>query len=518
MTVDEAVRRLRAFKRGKPLPFGEKLRVPRLTDERSLVLAFVKMGGESAPWGVAYGRPGKTPRVLTVPEPRTRDSVADMMLEVAPTLLTHLHHPQFSSLGPDPETRLPPFQVWLPNGAHLEMLHHLAYAYTFTRFGKRDRWMRLRLLGHACSWLFREAHRPGQMIVMPAARVLTDAYTFPAETTRQGHVGFLLAWLRTRGGQAARVRAAADAERLSVSTSMDPAVEREELAPYVDMYNDARRSGDDKTLTRATQRIHRILSEELRRRFDLTEAVIATLRADRRKENSELSKFVEESMKEHRLQYRRVEQRRDDAEDGPAFIPSPETDRYPAAAASRFYVHEASEDHFDRLLVHDDRELQARLVSTGEAIAGTIVDVRNEGRGRRTVPIWVVESQGALPLRLREDAIVCVVGLPKRQLRIRRVEQLANGGYRFELEVISLKTVPRKDARGVLPATARKLKRRRVVLVKPSMDQISRRKSQLIWNKDVPGGWLTHALPKVQGARLPVGVAENLRELGTEEA
>ena len=69
------------------------------------------------------------PKVLTVPEPRTRDAVAEMMLEFAPALLTHVHHPQRSSpFGPDPEARLPPFQVWLPNDTHLEMLHHLAYA------------------------------------------------------------------------------------------------------------------------------------------------------------------------------------------------------------------------------------------------------------------------------------------------------------------------------------------------------------------------------------------------------
>ena len=518
MRVDEVVRRLRAFEKGKPLPFGKRLRVPRLRNEQVMVLAFVRMGGESAPWGLAYGCPEKPPRVLTVPEPRTRDAVAEMMLEVAPALLTHLNHPLFSSFGPHPEIQLPPFQVWLPNDAHLEMLHHLAYAYTFTRFGKRERWKQLRLLGHACGWLFREAHRPGQMIVMSASRVLTEAYTFPAETTRQGHLGFLLAWLQTRGGHAARARAATKAERLSVSANMEPAVEREELAPYVDVYNKARRKADEKTLEHSALRLHEILDRELRRRFGLTEAAIAVLRADRRKENSKLPGFVEESMREHRLQYRRVEQNRDDEEDGPAFTPSPETDRYPAAAASRFYVHEASEDHFDRLLVHDDRELQARLVATGEAIAGAIVDVRNEGWGRRTIPVWVVDSKRELPLRLRRDSEVCVVGLPTRRLRVRRIEQLRDGGYRFELQVTSLVTVPGRDAVGVLSATDPKLKRRKVVLVKPSMGQISRRKSRLIWNRDVPGGWLTHAVPMVPGARLPGGVAENLRKLGAREA
>ena len=47
---------------GKPLPRGETLRVKRLPDEQILILAFVKMGGESSPWGIAYGRPGRSPR------------------------------------------------------------------------------------------------------------------------------------------------------------------------------------------------------------------------------------------------------------------------------------------------------------------------------------------------------------------------------------------------------------------------------------------------------------------------
>ena len=66
------------------------------------------------------------------------------------------------------------------------MLNHHAYAYTFTKFCEPARWQRLQMLGRACGWLFREAQRPGQMAVMSASRVLSDAYTFPAETTRVG--------------------------------------------------------------------------------------------------------------------------------------------------------------------------------------------------------------------------------------------------------------------------------------------------------------------------------------------
>jgi hypothetical protein len=312
--------------------------------------------------------------------------------------------------------------------------------------------------------------------------------------------------------------AAAEAERLAVSTSLDPALERDELAPYVEMHNEARDAGDQTKLERARRRIHKVLEEELLRRFALTEAAIEVIRSDRRRENAGLAKFVEESMGEHRLQYRRMEQKVDDAQDGPAFTPSPETDRYPAAAASRFYVHEASQEYLDRLMVHDDRELQAQLVASGEAIAGMIVDVRNEGTGRKTIPIWVVESHGDLPLRLREDAEVCVVGLPSRKLRIREIEKTEDQGYRFELVVTSLIKGPRDNDGSVLEATSPKLKRKNVVLVKPSMDQIARRKSMLIWNRDVPGAWLTHAVPKVPESTLPRGVAEDLREVGADEA
>lgn len=169
-------------------------------------------------------------------------------------------------------------------------------------------------------------------------------------------------------------------------------------------------------------------------------------------------------------------------------------------------------------MVHDDQELQAQLVATGEAIAGTIMEVRNEGAGRKTIPVWVVESRGELPLRLREDSELCVVGLPTRKMRIRQIEKTTGQGYRFELVVTGLINGPRDNDGSVLPAASPKLKRKKVVLVKPSMDQIARRKSMLIWKRDVPGAWLTHAVPKVLESKLPRGVAEDLREIGADEA
>ncbi len=508
MTADEVVRRLRAYEAGEPLKSGETLRVNRLPTDQVLMLAFVKMGGESAPWGVAYGRPGGQRQILTIPEPRTRDDVAQMMLEFAPALLTHLQHPDFSAFGRDPDTRVPPFQVWLPNPSHVEMLHHIAYAYTFTRFGPPERYTRLNQLGHACGWLFREAQRPGQMIVMTATELLKEAFTFPAETTRLGHLGFLLAWLDTKGNRESRVGAAVQAERLSIATNINPADERDELEPYVRMFNEARTGGDAEQRDRAVRRIRRLLAAELERRMELTERAYDIIHVDKRRENAGLAELVKFSMDEHRLQFRRIEVQAADKEDGPAFRPSPETDRYPPAAGSRFYVQEASEERRDLLLVHDDRELQAEMVARGEAIAGTIVDVRDDGTGRKSLPVWTLESDGELPMRLRESSSVCVVGLSGRRLRIRQIERSPQMVYRIELEVTSLKKVVEKPKAPA--ANSKELIGDRVILVKPSMDQIARRRSFLIWKKDHPGAWLTHRVPRVVGADLPKEIAEDL--------
>src|ERR1051326_3823316 len=88
------IRKLLAYNMGRPLPRGSKLSVPIRETRQPLVLAFIRMGGESRPWGVAYGPPGK-PRILTVPEARDRELVGQMMENFAPALLEHMGHPKY---------------------------------------------------------------------------------------------------------------------------------------------------------------------------------------------------------------------------------------------------------------------------------------------------------------------------------------------------------------------------------------------------------------------------------------
>jgi hypothetical protein len=505
MTEHEVVRRLEAFHGGKPLPQGETLRVRRLAPADILVVAFVRMGGESAPWGIAYGPPDKAPRVLTAPEPRNRDFVADMMAEFAPTLLGHLQHPSHGGRLVERGDELATRQVWLPNLSHLEMFHNLAYSYTFTKFGSEARRELLNALGRAAGWLFREAHRPGQTAVAVATNVLTEAYTFPTETIRQGHLGFLLAWLTTTGGREARMRAAEKVERDSISTSLNPDFESKPLEPALAVFNEARAAKRAPDEQRAREKIHGLLKPDLVRRFTLTCEAIDVLGRDRRRENAGLDVLEKATRDEQFRQYLRIEYRLDDPEDGPPFVPSPETDRSPAAAASRYFVLEASQQLLEGLLVHDDGELADEMIAEGRAIRGTVISVANEGNGR-TVPVWVLDADASLPLRLREGSDVCVLGCPKRQGVIRDVST-TGGRYRIEVQITTCVTVPR-GVTNVLPATSPLLKGRTITLVPPPKDGISRLKSRRVWDKDVAGKRLTQAAARGVKADLPDEVVD----------
>lgn len=511
MTGDQIVKRLEAWAAGKPLPRGSTRHVHIASDSDLLILAFVRMGGESAPWGIAHGLPGKKPTILTVPEGRNRTLVADMAAEFAPSLLRHFRHPDYDSASPNALEAIGSLrQLWLPNATHLDMLHFIAYAYTFTKVGERDRAKTLNKLGRAAGWLFREANRPGQQTVMVASEALRAAYTFPAEDVRQAHLGFLLAWLETKGGREARVRAAQEAEQKAVATSLDPPVERDDLEPAVEGWNEAERGNDAKARSRHASTIEAKLRSDLVRRFELAEQAIDVLRRDSRRVNSGIDRLVAVSNEELWFQFLRQELKIDDEQDGPAITLSPETDRYPALAASRYFVHEASEELYLSALVHDDEDMQAEVIAEGHALRGVITSVEDVDPGRRLEPIWTLRVSDEAPLRVREGSWLCVAGTPKRSARVRSIERAGPGELEVQVEITGWKKKPKEGPRDVLAADDARLVGTEVTLVPDSAEGMFRRKSQKTWQRDTPGGWLTHSRPAGPGADLPDDVGEDV--------
>ncbi len=496
----EIVRRLKAWKSGRPAPRGSTLHFPLPADGDILIAAFVRMGGESSPWGIVLGHPGRKPKTWTVPEARNRDLVGDMISEVAPLLLAHFHHPDFSDDSDEVlDGEVPLRQLWLPNPSHLDMLHYINYTYAFTRWGDADRSRLLRATGRLSGFLFREAKRPGQVTVMVATEVLRESHSFPAEDVRQGHLGFLLAWLQTQGARGTRMKAAQDAEALSIGSSLDPALERDQLQDLVDGWNAAVKNSDEKGARLRARDIQASLTEELERRFHLVERSITCLREDPREANGGVTGLAQESIRQLASQYLRLELKRPGPKEEPPFTPSPETDRNPAAAAAMYYLHEASEEARVAALVHDDKEMQLEVIADGEGIEGEVVSVEEVKEGRVTHPVWTLKVRDLYPLRVREGAHLCVAGAARREVHVQSIVPAGPGELRVQVEVVAqFKDVSGAVYTRVYPASDRRYIGRVVRLLPTSMESIPRLKSSAVWNKDVPGAWLTHAKPGAQ--------------------
>jgi hypothetical protein len=514
----QALQKLQAWKEGHPLPRGETLHFPISDDEGVLVLAFVRMGGESSPWGIAFGSPASGPNVRTVTEPRDREQVAAMVAEFAPALLEHVLHPEYSGLVVSSHRDERPLrQLWVPNSSHVDMLHHLAYAYTFARKGQPERVPVLNSLGRAAGWLFREFNRPGQVSVMAASDALRESYTFPCEEIRQGHLGYLLAWLETRGNLQTRLAAVELAERRSISTSLDPAVERDDLAERVERFAEARREVRKSDERRAAREIAQILQKELEHRFERTVAAIERLRGDRRRLNRGVKQLVADAHASQWWEYLQTERKILDNPGARVFIPSPETDRHSATAAAHYFVQQGCEERRASLLLEDDREMQAEALAAGEAIQGTIRAVAEEGTGRASKPVWTVETDGEAPTKLRKGQMVFVARLRSRKGRIRDVS-IRGGNTLFELEITALKTQPRVNVKGaVLKATDKALRGTVVMLLPSSLDGIHELKKKKLYERGTPGSWVTDARPGGYRADLPTevsGLFDGPRQLG----
>ncbi len=486
MNAGDAVRKLLAFNAGKPLGHGTKLRLPKRKAREALVLAFVRMGGESRPWGVALGPPHKAPAIYTVAEARDRELVGAMLEEVAPIVLKHMGHPKHAKTKSEPS--LP--HVWLPNASHVEMLHFLAFTYTFAKRGDPARMKMLNALGRAANWLFQESTRPGQLSCIDASRALRGAFTFPAEDVRQAHAGYLLAWLETKGRLDARLRAATAAEQRAVSTSLDPQVEKAGLDALVEAFNEAKRGGNAAKMRKLAGQIRQALERELRHRFEVAARAYEVLAADPRTVNPGLEE-LEKAARERHDEYLEIEARL--AGGKKAWVKSPETDGHSLVAASQYVTLEADHDRCLNALVHYDEDLQEDLLLVGDGLRGRIVKILDESEGRKTRAIWVIEEDAERPLRVRLGDGVVQAGHPKRTAVLRDVREAARAPRRFELEIVA----GIREADGPLgrePLDAR-WKGKTVTFLDLNEPGFAFMKRKMLWDRTGPGTWLTHRQP-----------------------
>lgn len=503
MSAADLLDRLRAWDEGRPLPTTAALSLPRAPDAQRLVVAFVRMAGESSPWGLAIGAPDAAPRVYTVPEPRNADLHAAFVEAFSADLLAHVGHPEH--LPPAPDGQAPaerPFpvallagrQLWMPGATHVEMLHLLDFRYTLAATGDEKRLKRVRALGRACGWLFRESTRPGQVRVHDATARLRQAYAFPAEPVRQQHLGLLLAWLG-EGDRDARLAAAAEAERWSVGVTMLPEYERAALLARVEAFNEKRRTpGADASALAAE--VHAALAPELERRWVLTVRAMRALDADPRPDNPQLGPVVALGADECQWQYWNHERQalRDDLppDERRQLGSHPETDFSPPRAANRYFMHLHAHEVTNAELVHGDEALLERAIDAGDGFAGTVTAVDAAAVNGRTRVRWTIESPADDTLRLREESGVCLVGGRKRTGQIVSV---VTAGHTRTL-VVEIADGLTKTAVPDLPvAKDPAWVGRKVRFLDKAVVGLSSRKGMKVWSADGPGSWLTHAAP-----------------------
>jgi hypothetical protein len=418
-----------------------------------------------------------------------------MLCAVVPVLALHLHHPSWSGgqiTSDTPSEEIPLRQVWVPNGSHVAMLHMLNLRYTFAQAGDPGRAEVLRDLGRLSGFLFREAARAGESTVIDATAALREAFTFPADDLRQQHLGFLLALLETPGDRDERFAAAEEAEQQSISTSLDPRVEADDLEPHVSAVATARREEREPSAANL-KAIREALEGELRRRLELTLRTAELLRADARPMNRGAVELAAKSMEQLRRDYIFTEERLLEGEWG---VAGPETDRDARTGARRYQLLNGADEAARHALVHDDAELQDDAIASGDAVRGTIVAVEDRSQKKRaTIPVWTVESSAAAATRLRKGSGVCVAGMSGRSGRVLEVER--DGDLRrFVVEITGWKMAPNParhpEFAGVAAAADPCWEGTTVTLLPSGSAGFGALKAKRVRPAEGPGAWLTH--------------------------
>lgn len=409
----EVTRRLQAWHAGRPTPRGDAINVHVADDDDIHIVAFLRMGGESRPWGIASGTLSDGPSLHVVPEGRDRTLVGDMVTSWAPSFLEFFRHPDFSDDGPGASATEPLRQIWFPGDSHVEMLQHIAAAYARTKW-ERDDVDTLRAIGNLANCLFIESQRPGQQIVMSATSALRKAYVFPTAPVRQGHLGHLVAWLQGGNTRDKRLAAAMEAEKNSVATVVNPDAERQVLAPLLTTWNEARRSGDTAAMTHAAARMRVAMEEELLRRWNLTRDAIEVLRHDRRMPNSGLGALCEASRKS--LHHGWGERAMNESAGLTPYWPNVFTDYAPRTAGAA-YQRRVREDEEARLAVlHGDRQLQQEELARGRGLVCTVESVD------ATDGTWTLDvSYPSLPPCKVGDNL-SIIGAPAWRLQVLEID------------------------------------------------------------------------------------------------
>ncbi len=475
----DVIRKLKSYEAGKPLPLGDSLTIYVAEPDHLAAVAYVRMGGEARPWAIGFQRESDPePEVWSASDGRRASEVEDGLVEFAGRLGLFLGSPVFGGTGNNADiVRASPLnQVWLPNGSHLDMLHMLNLRHALakrTARGEEDGsdLEALKGLGRACGYMFRESGCSTEVGVVDASRALRSAYTFPVDDLRAAHLGLLIALTTPDLDLEALGKVAEEAEALSVSTTLDPVLERDRLEPLIGGGTDENREG-----------IAAILREEIVRRLELTLTAAQLLRQDERAVNVGVEEMVNASKESRWWEYLRTETT---IAGGDFFLPpSPETDGKRVAAARRYTRMAGADERREGLLMAHDSALVDEAVAAGDAIRGELTEIELRvpaGKKQRAI-FW--------ELVLPANALVRV----KAPRKVTAFDLEVPDGQFTELvkkDGVTVAVIRMIRQSTILSADDESLKGRTVTLVPLPVD-FTQQRGKALSRQPGPGHWLTH--------------------------
>lgn len=493
MSVRELVRQLNAVKNCGPIARYSTLHLR--VDENPMMIAFVRMAGESRPWALAYGRfLDEEPKCLSVPDGRNRNAVAEMCEVLAEDLLEYFRVAGYTW---DPITKdnlgqgdIP--QIWVPSARHVEMFHHLEYAFWRVRKGD-DRTQPITVFARLCGWLFRESSRLGQQAIIDTAKTFRDSYVFPTDMTSLGHLATCIEWFGNHATIAENRQAVRKVALLRDSPTLDPEIDNKILNPLIERRG--RLLADGKSTASVEKKIEEALHPEVNRRWELIRQGYKILSNDTRELNEGVNNLTLATMQSFYNQFQRIEENLQDPDLGPAYTQHPETDFHGSAAAANYFVMSAADTAYIATLVHFDEELQAEALASGKAFIAEVTNVADIGAGRTTTPVWTFRIDIAETLRIREGERYSPLGASSHGILIRSVDIIDSS----TLEVVAEWT-DRKTMEIQTPIVAKPVDGdwvgNRLMFVPKDGSNFDKSKSRAVWSAaNGPGAWLTHGTP-----------------------
>jgi hypothetical protein len=429
-------RRLQALDIGGPLPIY-KTKLTRVATDAVLV-TFVRMAGETRPWGIAFGRANK-PRemqTLSVPNPRDYKDVARMVEAFGDWMLREYRVAGAYSDAPlldlkSPEARIT--QLWVAGSTHLTMLHYLQYQYQRSRNSEGEP-TTLGTFGRLVGWLFNRAQLKGDQWTVDASKLLNEMYEFPADDFSMKHLGAQIAWLQTEGSLSSKRDAAILAARRSVSITIDPLVENNVFA-VVEKHKELNRAnvGDEGFASYSASEISEIsaiVESELRERWRLLAAAHDLALRDARPENLGVSEaLVSDQLADFCSNFNLPESLADSGED--VFTPAASSG-YSAFVSTREYlVAERAADRWLPSLIHYDDELLMEALLEGVALGGHVVKTELIAGAKEADCLWVVElsPRSAKYYKRRLQEKLSPLGSPTRTVEVVHLEHKLDEGH-----------------------------------------------------------------------------------------